>query len=87
MKCSENQSFNDSTKENSLGADYVAEDMVLRGSDLLVTGPISVHLLRRDSVGWVDFDLGAADGNAVFVTTPDGPAVFISGKPSRVVKL
>ena len=70
-----------------LGADYVAEDMVLRGSDLLVTGPISVHLLRRDSVGWVDFDLGAADGNAVFVTTPDGPAVFISGKPSRVVKL
>jgi len=70
-----------------LGADYVAEDMVLRGSDLLVTGPISVHLLRRDSVGWVDFDLGESDGNAVFVNTPDGPAVFISGKPSRVVML
>lgn len=70
-----------------LGADYSAEDMVLQGDDLLVTGPVSVHLLRRDSVGWVDFGLGDSGGNAVFVNSPEGRAVFIAGHPSRVVKL
>ena len=69
-----------------LGADYAAEDMVLQGDDILVTGPVGVHLLRRDEVGWVDFSLGDSAGNAVFVSSPEGPAVFIAGHPSRVVK-
>jgi hypothetical protein len=70
-----------------LGADYTAESMDLQGNDLLVNGPLRTHLLRRDAVGWVDFDLGESGGNAVFVTTPDGPAVWIAGDPSRLVML
>ena len=68
-----------------LGPDYTAEVMEHEGHDLLVTGPTSVHLLRKDPVGWVDYNLGEHGGNAVFVKTPEGPAIWVAGDPSRVV--
>ncbi len=67
--------------------DYTASDFSVSGTDILVSGPARVHLLRRDIAGWVDFDLGVAKGNAVFVTTPEGPAAFIAGQPARLVPL
>ena len=68
-----------------LGPDYTAEVMEHQGRDLLVTGPTNVHLLRKDPVGWVDYNLGEHGGNAVFVKTPEGPAIWVAGDPSRVV--
>ena len=69
--------------------DYSARELEVMEGWILVTGTRQVHVLARDDLGWADHVVGEVDesGHAVFVRTPKGPAVLISGEPARLVPL
>ncbi|MFT5584185.1 MAG: hypothetical protein ACI9VR_001770 [Cognaticolwellia sp.] len=69
--------------------DYSAQEIEIHQGRVLVMGTKNVHLLQRDALGWQDLVIAqTSEGESVaWVQGADGPAVVVSGDPTRLIPL